>query len=415
MRRFLLAVALTLWGCSSPTGPQLREGPWHAWLDSPGGRLPFGIEFVGGRTGLRAFLVNGIERIEVERVEVRGRQVVLSIEHYDSAIEAELDDAGSDLDGRWWKTAGPGKISELPFHARAGSRPRFEADEAFAAGDDARTIDGRWAVQFETHDTLAVGVFEAVEEDSVSGTFLTATGDYRYLAGSYRGGRLRLSVFDGAHAFLFDARLQPDGTLSGDFWSRDTWHETWTARRDPEARVPDALEQTTWVGGRALGELVFPDLDGRPRTLDDPQFAGRARILEIFGSWCPNCNDATAYLVELDERYRSRGLSILGLAFEMTGEPARDAEQVRRYAAYHGIEFPLLLAGLSDKDEASRAFPLLDRVRAFPTTIFMDAKGRVRAVHSGYAGPATGQAHLDLRASFEELIEELLENAGTSH
>ena len=154
--------------------------------------------------------------------------------------------------------------------------------------------------------------------------------------------------------------------------------------------------------------MVYPDLDGRPRSLADPEFAGRARIVEIFGSWCPNCSDATAYLVELDREYRERGLSIVGLAFEMTGDFERDAAQVRVYAEHHRIDFPLLVAGVSDKGKASESFPLLDRIRSYPTTIFMHADGRVRAVHQGYTGPATGEAYAELRERFRELVEELL-------
>jgi hypothetical protein len=102
--------------------------------------------------------------------------------------------------------------------------------------------------------------------------------------------------------------------------------------------------------------------------------------------------------------------SIVGLAFEMTGDASRDTEQVRRYADYHQVKFPLLLAGVSDKVAASKAFPLIDRVRAYPTTVFLDHAGVVKAVHSGFSGPATGEAHEELKRQFESLIEELLDD-----
>ncbi len=120
------------------------------------------------------------------------------------------------------------------------------------------------------------------------------------------------------------------------------------------------------------------------------------------------------YLVELHGKYKDRGLSIVGLAFEHTGNFERDARQVRRFAKRYGVEYPLLVAGLSDKKAASKAFPLLDRVRSYPTTIFLHADGRVRAVHTGYAGPATGLANYELRAKFESLIEELLAESNKS-
>ena len=141
----------------------------------------------------------------------------------------------------------------------------------------------------------------------------------------------------------------------------------------------------------------------------DERFAGRVRIIELFGTWCPNCNDATHYLLELDRRYRSRGLSILGLAFEMTGDHAADAIQVRRYVNYHGIEYPILLAGEANKAKASESFPVLDEVRAYPTFIFIDRQGAVRAIYTGFNGPATEESHDKLRAAFERLIEGMLE------
>jgi len=343
---------------------------WRAWLDSPGGELPFGLQLRHTESGVAAVLLNGTERIPVSRTELTDGGVTLHIEPYDSRVVATFGEDGRRLDGRWEKTGVGGEKTGLDFHA--------------------------------------VAVFETDPDGTVRGTFLTTTGDYRYLAGSLDGDRLRLSCFDGAHAFLFDARLQEDGTLSGDFWSRDSWHERFTARKDPDAALPDAFELTHWVGGEAWGDELFPDLDGHERMLSDPAFAGRARILVIFGSWCPNCNDSTAFLVELDRKYRERGLAILGLAFEMTGDFERDAAQVRLYARHHGIEFPLLVAGVSDKEEASRVFPLLDRVRSYPTTIFINAEGRVRAVHQGYSGPATGEAHRELRERFESLVQELL-------
>ncbi|MCH7780362.1 MAG: TlpA family protein disulfide reductase, partial [Acidobacteria bacterium] len=219
------------------------------------------------------------------------------------------------------------------------------------------------------------------------------------------------SCFDGGHAFLFHAQLQPDGTLAGSFWSRDTYHATWTARRasgDADTEMPDPLRMVTLTNRAGRLRFRFPDLDGRPVSLADERFQNKVVLVNLFGSWCPNCNDATAYLVELDERFRERGLSIVGLAFEMTGDFSRDAEQVRVYRDYHGIEYPLLIAGTADKTAASKAFPLIERVKSFPTTIFMDGDGNVHMVYSGFSGPATGEAYTRLQTLFESTIEEIL-------
>ena len=379
------------------------EGPWRAWLDSPGGELPFGIEIERENGELRASWVNGTERIDIPSTRLEGETLVFDMPHYDSRIEARVD--GDKLEGTWRKRRGLEEWTVMDFHARRGALPRFH--EVDAAPSIA--IDGRWRVQFDSSENHAVGEFKTDERGKLAGTFLTTTGDYRFLAGDFVGGELRLSCFDGAHAFLFNARLLEDGSLAGEFWSRDSWHENWTAVRDEEVTLDDAFEQTRWTDDWSIGDVVFPDLDGNPRSLADPEFAGSARILQVFGSWCPNCNDEARYLSELEQIYGGRGLSVLGLAFELTGDHERDAEQVRRYQKRNNVSYPVLIAGTANKEGATRAFPALDLVRSYPTTIFLRQDGSVRAVHTGFTGPATGREYEKLREEFEGLIEELLE------
>ena len=98
----------------------------------------------------------------------------------------------------------------------------------------------------------------------------------------------------------------------------------------------------------------------------------------------------------------------MGLAFELTGNFERDARQVRRYVDRFEIEYPVLVAGVADKEKASAALPIIDRLRSYPTTIFLDAEGEVYSVHAGFSGPATGEAYQKLREDFETIIKELL-------
>ncbi len=384
----------------------LRVGAWRATLASAGGELPFGIEIEREGEVLRAALVNGTERITVPALTITGDEVTFDITHYDASLRAKISADGMSLSGEWSKRAGADRRAKLPFTATFGDSARFASLGGSAAR--ASDVDGRWSVRFWSEQDPAVGIFSAASDGAVEGTFLTTTGDYRYLAGSIDGDRLRLSCFDGAHAFLFDARLLEDGRLEGDFWSGDRWHDRWRATRDPKAELPDTFAGVKAADDFGLALLNFPDLDGKLRSLAEFQFAGRALVLQVLGSWCPNCHDETAYLADLDRRYRARGLAIVGLAFEYSGEFARDATQVRRMRDRHHAEYPILLAGSAAKDRAAEALPALDRVLAFPTTIFLHRDGRVRAVHSGFAGPGTGAENAALRAEFESIVEELL-------
>lgn len=401
-----IAGVLLLAALAPTAGSQPPTGAWRASLTSRGGELPFGLDITSNEGALRAAIRNGKETIAVDVRTQDAGGLRLEFPHYDSAIEASLVEG--ELRGVWRKQLGAGVVSELAFRATHGDAPRFQR---LAATGPVPTLPTRWAVDFEKDEQPAVLLIEEQSDDgSIHATFLTALGDYRYLEGCGDLYGLRLSCFDGAHAFLFVARLGDDGSLNGDFWSSDSWHETWTARPDPDAGLGAAVALTQWqaTADQPFGGLAFPDLEGVRRRLDEPAFAGKARLLVALGSWCPNCHDEAAYLVELDRRFRARGLSILGLAFERSADPQVARRQVRRFVERHGVRFPILIAGLADKEKASQALPLLDRIRAYPTTVFLHGDGRVDAVHTGYSGPATGAAHQALRAGFEARIEALL-------
>ena len=383
-----------------------RSGAWRAWLDSPGGELPFGLELARAGDALSATIVNGDERIAVPDVQLEGSTLVLALPHYDSTLRASVSSDGARLDGEWSKRSSAERWTRMHFAAEAGAAARFRRDP-FVHPNTSR-LEGRWSVRFSSSADPAVGIFKSLGSDVVEGTFLTSTGDYRYLAGAFDNDRLRLSCFDGAHAFLFVADYALGCKLAGDFWSGDRWHETWLAEQDPLAALPDEYAHVHASDDFGLALLQFPDLDDHEHSLAEPVSGAKARILQVFGSWCPNCHDELDLLADLDRRYRARGLSITGLAFELTGDRARDAEQVRRACKRHGVEYPMLLAGLADKDKAAQALPALDRVIAFPTTIFLHRDGRVRAVHTGFSGPGTGDGYKKLVHEFESLIEELI-------
>lgn len=380
----------------------IEVGPWRAWLESPGGELPFELVITRDGGKFAADFQNGQESINEPETRIDGDQIVIEIPRYDSRITATIAPLGTRLDGEWKKRSGLDKWTSLPFHAQAGAAPRF----ARLGGAAERINDGRFSVKFE-QSGVAVLMLNT-EAGATVGTFLTTTGDFRFLCGSLENHRLRLSCFDGAHAFLFDAISDTHGALHGDFWSGDKWHEKWEAKPDPNASLPDGFDQAHWKDGFGLAQLLYPDLNGVEHSLGEGAFAGKAIVIQVLGSWCPNCHDEMPYLAKVYDRYKDRGLSVVGLAFEVTGDWTRDAQQVRRMRERYGAKYPVLLAGSSEKQKATEAFPALDRVFAFPTTIFLHRDGRVRAVHSGFAGPATKEEHEKLAKRFEGIIEELL-------
>ena len=274
------------------------------------------------------------------------------------------------------------------------------------------SVDGHWSVLFEDEEGReeARGEFVQSADGEVHGTFLTPVGDYRVLAGSFDGGVLRLSTFDGAHAFLFAAHAREDGSLAGDFWSRDSYHATWTAQpiAEGEEVLPDPWNMVHLTNGEGRFRFAFPDTEGTLVSDTDPRFDGKVVQVNIFGTWCPNCNDEAPLLARWYRTYRDQGYEVVGLAYEFTGDPDRDREMLRRFATRHGIEYPLLLAGTSDKQDAAATLPDLSAVVAYPTSIFIGRDGKVQKIHTGWSGPGTGKHHEELVAEVERTIEGLL-------
>lgn len=407
-----MLLPLVLAACSVLEDPALRTGTWRAALETQGGNLEFGLE-LSERAGVwSAVLHNADERIAVDEVTWNDGELRVEFPHYDSRIVARLETAQR-LRGSWTKRSGKERITELPFRALCpGDNCTVPAPAGPIDDPSRRLVPERWSLRFASEDDAAVLALTRVGTE-LRATVLTTTGDYRYLSVNEqvrdgRGQPIAFSCFDGSHAFLFRANWSGERTLAGEFWSGATWHDTWTAELDPHAELPDPFGLTRADGKAALAELRFRDLEGAVRSLDEGELRGAPRIVQLFGTWCPNCNDEAPDLADLDRRFRDRGLRVVGVAFELTGEFARDAEQVKRFRDRWKLGYPLLLGGTSDKAEASKAFPLLDRVRAYPTTLFVRRDGTVRAVHQGYAGPATGVEHEKQRERFERLVLELL-------
>ena len=393
-----------------PPAGEPRSGRWRGVFETPGGELPFELVFDRAGGSLRAELVNGDEHAPFSSVERSAEGLVLSMPHYDSRLVLKVLPGGRALEGRWERRTRGAAPFRLPLRAELTDAPRF-TPRTGAGPPDTAALEGRWEVRFADADEPSVGLFEADPDGSARGTFLAATGDERFLAGLLDGRVLRLSGFDGARAVLVRAEIGPQGIMRGDLWSRDTYHVRFEGTRTAGAArvLPDGFSLARWNDAVPLGSVQALDLDGRAVRLDDPRFAGGARLIEVFGTWCPNCNDAIVDLVALGREYRDRGLSIVGLAFELEDDPARNRRLVEAFRDRYGVDFPLLLGGTVDDARSRKALPGLEGALAYPTLLLAAADGRVVAVHVGWAGPATGGEHARLMEELRARIERLLD------
>jgi len=390
---------------TAPAGaPGVPLGIYRAVLTLPGGELPVGLDLTRTGTAIVGYLINGPERVKLDEVTVAGSHLEVRMPGYENRLIA--DASGDELQGEVILVKLGGKQQHIPLHARRG--PLFRFFET--AAPDHAEVAGRWAVTFTDDDgkpEAAVGEFTQ-SGDTVQGTFLAETGDHRYLAGQVKGDELYLSTFDGAHEFLYKAKVSRDGGIAGDFWVGTAHHERWSGKRDPNAALPDEFALTSMRGGSKHFDFAFPDLAGNTVTSKDPAFQGKVLIVALAGSWCPNCHDEAAFLEPLYREYRGKGVEIVSLMFEHFGDFPQAAEATHRFRQHYGIEYTTLIAGVSNKDEAAKKLPMLDRVHAFPTTIFVDRKGNVRKIHTGFSGPATGAHYTQFVDEVKTTLDQLL-------
>jgi thiol-disulfide isomerase/thioredoxin len=218
-----------------------------------------------------------------------------------------------------------------------------------------------------------------------------------------------LSCFDGNHVYLFKAKVNDNSQqLTGGFWSGKAGYENWTAVKDDKAALPDANTLTFLKPGYERLDFTFPDADGKSVSLQDERFKGKVVIVQIMGSWCPNCMDETNFLSPWYKKNRERGVEIIGLAYERNPDFAVSAPKIKRLMNRFDIDYPVLFAGQNDKAKASLTLPMLNRVVAFPTTIFIDKQGKVRKIHTGFSGPGTGEYYTRFVEEFEQFTDKLI-------
>jgi thiol-disulfide isomerase/thioredoxin len=412
--RFVLPLVtlIMLNACSRDTTPEvegLRVGPWRAILQVPGGDLPFGMSVAAKDGKPIVTLVNGPNRVDVTEITIHNGEVTMLMPGFENKLVARIEDGS--LQGTLTMVKAGGKLQLIPFAATHGQTWRFSppASTSQPRSDSPAPIGGRWAFTFGEGDKTSPAVGEFSQQGSiVTGTVMTPTGDHRFLDGEFVDGELRLSKFDGGHVFLYRGKIQPDGSLLGKFWSGTAFVDQFAARRDENASLGDAENATQLVGKADRLSFRFPDLAGHEISITDPFFYGKVVIVTLAGSWCPNCHDEAEFLAELHRKRRAEGFEVISLMFEQFGDFKRAAEATDRFRRRYDIEYTTLIAGTSDKDDAASKLPQLNGVFAFPTTIFVDRTGKVRKIHTGFSGPATGQHYDKLVTDFTKTLDALL-------
>jgi thiol-disulfide isomerase/thioredoxin len=403
----LLAALAVLSACSGPP-PEPPLGLYRAVATTDGGDLPFGLELAREDGALVAYIINGPERVRATNVTLDGGNLAVQMPGYQNRIVASFRDGR--FEGQLEILRPRGIVRALRLVAVPGENWRFFPKP------DAKPLDfsGRWALTYRDPDGVEAPAVAELTQDGhiVNGTVMRASGDDRYLAGEARGDTLFLSRFDGGTAYLILARLGPDGLLTGEQYTGGGSKDTFSGRRDPSAALDRSAGQSALKPGVDRLSFTFPDLDGRPVTYPSERYQGKVVLVTIGGSWCPNCHDEAEFLKSLLATRREKGLEVIQLMFERTLDFESQAKGARAFAGKFAIDYPVLVAGTVTDDEPLRKLPELAALKAYPTMLAIDRKGVVRAVHTGFAGPATGTHFEEQTRELTALVDGLLAEPG---
>lgn len=395
----VICVFLMLFGCDAPEDNTLKSGIWRAQLTTlDNQQLPFNFAITRDARDYKMEIFNAQEVVVVDEIVINGDSIQIKMPVFEGYISGTFND--SVISGSFIKES---LDRIVPFKARFGDSTRFNTKK-----DPEENISGIWEAIFsaDTEDEYeAKGIFTQ-QNNIVSGTFRTTTGDYRYLEGGISGDSLLLSTFDGAHAFLFKAKVN-DSSLTGMFYSGNHFKEPFFATRNEGFELPDETSLTFLNQGYEKIDFSFPDTSGNIVSLKDERYNNKVVVIQIMGTWCPNCLDETKFLSQYLEANQNSDVEVLALAFEYAKTKELAYKAINRLVDRIEVKYPILLAqyGSSSKTKANEKLPMLNHVLSYPTTIFIDKKGKVRKIHTGFNGPATGVKYTEFKEEFHAFVE----------
>jgi thiol-disulfide isomerase/thioredoxin len=406
MKKILLTLIISSFAlaCSQKKSSEnALSGKWHAELSISPDLIPFELQFILKDGTWLAEVHNGEEILLLDEVSITPDSVFISMGIFDSQIRAKINNDSS-LTGSYIRNYV--KDYSIPFHASKGEKPRFQVTEK-----PLFDFSGNWKTIFQNEkgDVYeSLGIF-VQKEEKISGTFLTELGDYRFLEGNVSGNTFHLSAFDGSHAYYFTGEIQSDGSLIGRFRSGPRYQETFIAVRDNEFKLADANSLTTLKDGVKTLNFSFPDAEGNMVSLSDDKFKNKVVLVQLFGTWCPNCMDETKFLAPWYDKMKGKGVEIIALAFESKPEFDYASARVKNAQEKLQANYTFLIAGESNKEKAAEALPELSKVIAFPTLIYLNKKGEVQNIHTGFSGPGTGVYYEKWVEEHHALVKKLLE------
>ncbi len=377
---------------------------WRGVFTIQGGiEVPFVFEIAGtSRTNARVYFLNAEERFDGGTANWTADSLYINLEQFENELAFAIDPAGT-LKGVLRKQNLSGNAT--PVQAAAYKNYRFPAPVKHTSTD----ISGTYAVELNSPagaKEKAVALFSQ-EGNILKASFLRTTGDSRFLEGTIDNNQFYLSSFIGSAPSFYRGTITENGRLQGEIVGTRT-NQSFSAIPDENAALPNPYTLTYLKQGYTSFDFSFPDTTGKPVTLKDDRFKNKVVIISITGSWCPNCYDEASLLASWYKTNKDRGVEIIALHYERQNDLVYAKKAMTRFRHKLGITYTQLFAGLADKQYVAASLPALNNFLSFPTTIFIDRNQKVRKIHTGYSGPATGKFYNQFLKEFNETTDALL-------
>ncbi len=386
----------------------IKEGVWRGVFKVSESQVPFNFELKGKDPEHAVFtLLNGSRRDDFHVQRLSKDSVYIKMNTYDAALVAKINDDNT-ISGEYRSLVPGFRGNALPFTAEYGKTYRF-----VEPGKDVKPvadISGKWEITTYSKEAVPASIALLTQKgNKLTGVIMTVVGDTRELEGTIQGDEFALSGFTGPSPFIVKGKINADGTISGEQGFGIYKNQKFDAAKKADVELPDPYKLTFLKEGYKKLDFSFPNIDGKSQvSLSDAKYKGKVVIIEIIGTWCPNCTDQTVFLSPWFNKNHQRGVEAIALGFEQKDSLAYAQYTLGKLRDKYNINYDIAFGGLADKKLVSQKLPALNKFVAFPTTIIIDRKGEVREIYTGYTGTVTGKYHDDYEKKFNKLLDELL-------
>ncbi len=377
----------------------IKNGDWKGIIHYEEVEVPFTFSLDTNNASVEVVIKNGEEEIKIKTARIKDDSLIIPMYVFDSELRAVYK--GGILIGEWHKNY---KKEKGPQFTAIHNQPRYGSKSSVAT-----SIANKLGITFTQpsgQTSEAIGLFKQ-NGNTLTGSVITAVGDFRYFEGIVYGDSFSISSFDGVHAFLM-LGVNINGNWSGVFHYENGYSETWTSS---STNIKELEKPFSVITVEPHVHKPYYDIltaGGEYNAINADELDGKVIIIQLMGTWCPNSLDQTQYLTNWYKKQNKNKLALMAVTYE-PGNKEYSEKRIDYYSKLLNIPYPMYIGGRMSKGQAALAFPNMGKINAFPTLVLIDKQGYIRYIHSYFNGPATGDYYLQFDTEFNERVNELLE------